>query len=326
MYIAAGELLEKVAGINWDQFVTNRIFTPLEMTSTSTSNSHFNASMDLAYPHIKGTPMEFLNYDNSGPAASINSCSDDLLKWMTMLLNKGTYKENQVLSENQYYNLTAPQTLLSSGPGEKIGGTHFFAYGLGWFMFDYEGRKVIQHGGGLPGFHSKVVLVPEDNLGYVILSNQLSGLVEALYKKILDIYLSDSNIDWAQRYHDGEKKQEARNKQKEEERLASRIPDTRPSYDLTSYTGIYEDKMYGKASIKVTNSRLSLEMLPSEKLFVSDLEHWENDTFKITFNDPFLPSGYVTFHADENGGIERFTIDLENPDFHFYKLDFMKID
>ena len=56
------------------------------------------------------------------------------------------------------------------------------------------------------------------------------------------------------------------------------------------------------------------------------MEHWENDTFKITFNDPFLPSGYVTFHDDDEGNIERLTIDLENPDFHFYKLDFIKID
>ncbi len=72
------------------------------------------------------------------------------------------------LPTDQYYKLTQSHTLLNSGQGEKIGGTHFYTYGLGWFMFDYEGRKIIQHGGGLPGFHSKVVFIPEDSVGYVI--------------------------------------------------------------------------------------------------------------------------------------------------------------
>lgn len=326
MYIAAGELIKKVTGRTWDEFVQERILTPLGMLSTTTSNSGFNGDMNVAYPHVDGETLEFLDYDNSGPAASMNTSSTDLLKWVEMQLNKGTYKEIQVFSKNQYYTMTAPHTLINAGPGETIGGTHFYAYGLGWFMFDYEGRKVIQHGGGLPGFHSKVVLVPEDNLGYVILSNQISGLVESVYKKILDFYLTDADTDWAMIYHENELKSKSRDEAAEAQRNSKRVTDTKPSLQLSSYAGTYQEKMYGEAVIENTEDGLAIVLRPSKKLFFSEMEHWENDTFKITFNDPFLPSGYVTFHADENGGIERFTIDLENPDFHFYKLDFMKID
>jgi hypothetical protein len=46
----------------------------------------------------------------------------------------------------------------------------------------------------------------------------------------------------------------------------------------------------------------------------------------VTFNDPFLPAGYVTFHEGTDHEVDHFTVDLENPDFHFYKLDFNKID
>ena len=84
--------------------------------------------------------------------------------------------------------------------------------------------------------------------------------------------------------------------------------------------------MYGKAVVSENNGILHLELLPTKRLFSSDLEHWEGDTFRITFQDPYLPSGYVTFHGSHDNRVSNFTIDLENPDFHFFKLDFKKID
>jgi hypothetical protein len=193
-------------------------------------------------------------------------------------------------------------------------------------MFDYEGRKVIQHGGGLPGFHSKLVIVPEENLGYVILANQLSGLVESVYKTILDFYLADSIADWTSIYYENEQAGKERQRMKEEQRMASRKTETSPGHVLSAYAGTYEDKMYGKAKISQRGETLSVVLEPSEKLFFGDLEHWEDETFRFTFNDPFLPPGYITFHGDEDGSVGRFTIDLENPDFHFFKLNFEKID
>ncbi len=326
MFIAAGEVLEEVTGDSWDQFLADRIFNPLGMASSTTSNGHFTPAMNLAYPHIDGKPLEFLDYDNCGPAASINTCSSDLLRWVKMWLGKGSRNGTTLFSESQYYKMTAPHTLMNSGRGEEVGGTHFRTYGLGWFMFDYKGRKVIQHGGGLPGFHSKVVLVPEDSLGVVILANQLSGLVEALYQKILNHYLEGPDTDWARLYYDYQKKGEARNQAREEERNATRARDTSPSHDLYAFTGTYEDTMYGKAMVVLEDGRLHLTLLPTAGLFSGALEHWENDTFQVTLADPFLPPGFVSFHSDEDNRVKRFTIDLENPDFHFYKLDFMKIE
>ncbi|MCD4683695.1 MAG: serine hydrolase, partial [Bacteroidales bacterium] len=330
MYITAGELIEEVSGKTWDEFIQEKIFEPLNMTSTSTTNSSFTENMNIAYPHIDGEPLEFLNYDNCGPAASINTSVDDLLKWVELMLNKGVYKNDTIFSEKEYYTLTSPHTILNAGPGEKINGTHFYSYGLGWFIYDYQGRKIIQHGGGLPGFHSKVVFIPEDSVGYVILANQLSGLVPAIDKKILDFLLlkpekQDEAKDWASIYLQGKKKQEERKMAKEKEKLESRISGTEPSLELNKYTGIYEDEMYGTAEIKLENDQLHLTLLPSKKLFTSKMEHWQNNTFRIKFNDPFLPEGFVSFKIDKIEGVQHFTIDLENPDFHFYKLKFEKV-
>ena len=325
MFIATGEVIYHVTGEIWDEFINDKIFDPLEMNRAITSNSGFNETMNIAWPHLEGKPMGFLNYDNSGPAASVNTSVSDLLKWVQLMLNKGQWNDTSIFSTDQYYQLVAPQTLLDAGGAEKVGGTHFSAYGLGWFMKDYKGRKIIQHGGGLPGFHSKVVFIPEDSIGYVILANELSLLVPALDKEILDYLLNDSITGYVTKYLAYKIKQKENEEAKRKQVEESRIKDTKPSLDLKKYTGIFEDEMYGQAEIKLVDDQLNLTLLPAKELFTTNLEHWHYDTFRIKLNDPFLPAGFVTFQTGEDGSIESFKINIENPDFHFYKLEFKKV-
>ena len=231
--------------------------------------------------------------------------------------------DSSIFSEKEYYNLVRPQTNLNAGRAITVQGTHFSAYGLGWSMKDYNGRKVIDHGGGLPGFHSRVVFVPEENLGYVILANELSLLIPALEKDLLDFHLNDS-LGWADKYFPYKKMQKDRESKKWEELEENRAENTRPSQSLESYTGIFEDKMYGKAEIRIEGEQLYLMMLPTADLLQGKMSHWHFDTFRIKVKDPFLPEGFVSFQIDETGDVEGFTINIENPDFHFYKLDFKK--
>jgi CubicO group peptidase (beta-lactamase class C family) len=324
MYIAAGEVIYHVTGKTWEEFVKEKIFNPLGMETTTTSNSGFTKNMNIAWPHIDGKPEGFINYDNSGPAASINTSSSELLKWVQLMLNKGAWNDTTVFSEKQYYNLVKPQSMLNSGKANIPNDTHFNTYALGWFVKDYAGMKVIDHGGGLPGFHSQVVFVPEDSLGYIILANEISLLVPALERDLLDFHLNDS-LGWATRYLPYKAMQKERVAKKVAKMEESRTKNTEPSLALESYTGTYEDKMYGRAEISMKDGNLFVELLPAKKLFHSTMEHWHYNTFKIKFNDPFLPEGFVTFHLDEKGEITSFKIDLENPDFHFYKLDFTKL-
>lgn len=329
MFIVAGEVIESVSGQIWDEFVTERIFNPLNMESSNTSTSQLNDDMNIAYPHIEAQPLEFINYDNCGPAASINTSASNLMNWVELMLNKGIYNDDTIFSQRQYYKLTSPHTLTRAGHGETIGGTHFSAYGLGWFLSDLRGRKIIQHGGGLPGFHSKVAFIPEDSLGIVIIANELSGLVGAVYNKILDFYLSDpnnpdENRDWATLYLEGTNRNKDREENAKIEKEESRKKGTQPSLTLDEYAGDFKDQMYGNAQINFDNEQLTLILLPTKKLFTGTLEHWEDDIFRFEFNDPFLPEGFINFEMDENGKVSGFTIDLENPDFHFYKLKFKK--
>lgn len=325
MFIIAGEVIREVSGMSWEDFIEEKIFIPLGMTSTTTTNTGFNPDMNIAWPHLDGELMDFINYDNSGPAASINSSVIDLLAWVKLMLDKGAIEDTSIFTENQYYKLVSPHTVLRAGRAEKIDGRHFASYGLGWFLYDYQGMKVIHHGGGLPGFHSKVVLVPEDSLGYVILANELGGLVGAIENKILDYHIGDAEKDWASLYLDYVNK----GKEREENRIAkldsSRIEGTKPSLELNDYIGTYEDKMYGPASVDIVDGALYVKLLPAAELLNSPMAHWHYDTFSIDFADPFLPKGLLSFHLNGYGEADYFTIDVYSPDFHFQKLKFERI-
>jgi CubicO group peptidase (beta-lactamase class C family) len=324
MFIAAGEVIARKSGKSWDLFMDERIFKPLGMYTTTTTNADFTSGMDIAWPHIDGKPVEFISYDNCGPAASMNSSAIDMMKWIKLLLGRGTADKNTIFSEEAYYRMVSPITVLNAGQAETVGERHFFGCGLGWFLHDYQGRKIIEHGGGLPGFHSKTVLVPEEKLGYVILANQLSGLVEAIYKKILDFYLVTEGKDWVQLYYEGELKQMAQVLEKEKQQEESKVAGTQPTLRTEEYAGMFEDSMYGKAEVILEHDQLILVMQPTKKLFTGNLEHWHYNTFKVKFYDPFLPPGFITFTINGKGEVDGFTIDLENPDFHFYKLRFIR--
>ncbi len=324
MFIAAGELILEVTGLTWDEFVTERIFSPLGMSTSTTTNNGFHDGMNIAWPHLDGSPMPFINYDNSGPAASINTSASELLRWVTLMLNKGQWNDSILFSESQYYKLVEPHTITGAARGERINGTHFYTYGLGWALTDYAGRKIIDHGGGLPGFHSKVVFVPEDDFGYVILANEISLLVPALERDLLDFHLNDS-LGWTERYLPYKDFQKESETEKWDKLEKERIPNTTPSLPLEAYTGLYEDEMYGQAEIVLSDHQLKVRLIPSGNLFVAEMDHWHLDTFKVKVKDPFLPAGFVTFSLGEDGKVTGFKINIENPDFHFYKLDFKKI-
>ena len=322
MFIVAGEVIEEITGQSWEEFVQTRIFDPLDMNRSTLTNKGFSDSQNIAHPHLKGKVQKFIDYDNSGPAASINSSVDDMLKWARFWLSKGRVDTNQILTERSYYTITKSYTSMNVRSGENMGGTHFSSTGLGWFLKDYAGRKIISHGGGLPGFLSKIAIVPEDSLGLIVLQNDIQPVFRDVERMILDLFLKDKKVDYISRSLDRKKIYESRSSKRKQEREESRVEDTRPSYSLDKYIGIYEDKMYGKAEISIDDGKMNISLLPTKKLFSSEMVHWHFDTFKIKFNDPFLPEGFVTFHKDSKGEITHFTIDLPNPDFHFYNLKF----
>lgn len=324
MFIIAGEVIEAVTGKTWETYVTERILKPLGMKYTTVSTNDLTDNENAATPHINKEPIELLNYDNAGPAASLNSCVEDLQKWLSMWLNKGELNDIRIVSKDVVSEVLTSQTALSGGAGDVIGGRHFTNAGMGWFLADYAGRKIVSHGGGLPGMISNVTFVPEDDLAVVILTNDDNRLPGALTYYVLDKYFGKEDEDRLQKAKEGWDKRMQRVDDFRAKRDSMRVEGTSLSLPVEDYAGTYVDDYYGTAEITNNGGSLTLKFVPAQQIFTGELTHWHHDTFEWKHNDPFLPTGLVTFHFDSEGKIKNFTVDLPNPDFHFFNLDFEK--
>jgi hypothetical protein len=175
-------------------------------------------------------------------------------------------------------------------------------YGLGWFLQDYKGRKVIEHGGAIDGMRAQVALVPEENLGLVILCNRGgSGLPAQLMFQVLDRYLNESGRDWSAEALASTRQTEKKADEMRAKQEAERAKDTKPSLPLEQYAGKYTDELYGDAEIKLDDDKLVLDRGPA---FVADLEHWHYDTFRAKFRDRTLDSQMLTFQLDASGKVK----------------------
>jgi hypothetical protein len=151
----------------------------------------------------------------------------------------------------------------------------------------------------------------------------MNFLPQALSMQIVDEYLGKTDSDWAGYFNERAKRYEEMKNEKENEKTENRIEGTSPSLELEGYTGIYNDNSYGEAKIELTDNKLVVSF-PTET-FVSEMEHWHYDTFKISLDD-YLPDGYITFDFNSKAEVTGFKIDLPNPDFHFNDLYFEKVE
>jgi len=322
MFMTAGEVIESASGMTWDAFVESRILKPLGMVRTASSFQQFSTDMNVAKPHLKGKEIFMLSYDNSGATAALNSSTADMSKWIDFWLDGGIVKGDTLLSEQTIKKLWSLHTPLGVSSFDERNGTHFKGYGLGWFLMDYDGKKVIHHGGGLPGYISKLALVPEDNLGIITLTNDMSSVPNFLMYAAIDWANGKDYTKWRDMFYEYKEGGEKREREQEEERLETRKEEPM-MLPLTDYLGIYEDAMYGKAEVSMGESGLIMSLLPAKELFTGKMEPWNDHAFKFDVNDPFLPFGVASFDVKEDI-VKGFTIELPNYDFHFDKLNFVK--
>ena len=191
---------------------------------------------------------------------------------------------------------------------------------------EYGGAEVVSHGGGYDGMISKTVLVPEKNLGFVILTNNINSLPSCLTFSILDEFLNvSSGKDWPAIFLEFKKSDEAGAAQAKIEAETKRLKETKPSLPLQEYVGTYSSPMYGDVEVKIEPSgELSIDFKPTA-LFKGKLSHWHLDTFKLNWTTQMmLPPGDVSFVINAQGKVEELRVFVENPDFDFTELKLMK--
>lgn len=311
-FTLAGLLVEILSGKSWDDFVTERIYSPLGMDRSLTGYSGLAGKTNIASPHAvldEDFPanVRFLGRFeaipwfklNSEPSGSVHTCAADLAKWLQFLLKNGS----PWIKPESFKELTSPQMIMHN-PGESEIGplyalqppTHFWTYGMGWWVLDYCGEKVCMHGGLLPGFNSMVAFLPEKEIGIAVTVNVHETLAHAsLFYTLMDILLDQPGRDWCAEYKMVAEGYMAQTRAGVQKKLANRLTDTSPSLPLEKYTGTYTSELYGDLAVGLEKGRLTLIY----GQISAELEHWQEDSFLAHWNLKGLSDDtFIAFAAD----------------------------
>lgn len=332
MFLAAGEVIKSASGKPWDNYIQEAFFDPLEMTRTRTSTNDLGSLDNVATPHkpVNGEniPIAWTNWDNMGAAGGIISSVHDMSQWLKLQLNEGILDGDTIFSpaiQNEMWNAHNIQKVSLSNK-HYMPSRHFRSYGLGWGLFDYHGRLIANHGGGYDGMYSRVILVPEENLGVVVLTNSMKGISTPISNYIVDRYLEVPERDWSAEGLQQSYRSEKFKSDRLVARGKSRVLNTKPTFPMSAYSGRYFDKMYGDIEIKYEGDNLRLEF-PSAPDLSAHLSHWHYDTFKINWDreHAWFDFGTLQFIMDNNGNIRGLNFDVPNDDIFFHELHPVKV-
>lgn len=322
MFMTAGYLVGKLTNSSWEEQIQKRIFAPLGMTNSNLSVQDMKLAPDAASAYMtdkeKSTKVDYRDINSMAPAGAINSSVNDMLKWVEFQLGDGTYKGKKLISETELNRMHSPQMLMNEDNPlnpELVD----MSYGLGWMIYRYKSMKIVEHGGNIDGFTALVYLVPEKNLGIVVLTNQNgAGINSVLARYATDLILGLEPIDWYKRAYGDEQKKEDEDKDKDKKNtLPKRIEGTKPSHELKDYAGEYEHGGYGKMKIVLEKNQLVARFNNLDY----PLQHWHYDVFRgvdSLYDINFL----MHFTVDNAGNITGMTVPLEPSvdDIVFQKL------
>jgi len=315
LYTVAGEVIEQVSGTVWEEFVRQRILGPVGMTTTDVRHSAGALKgQNIAATHAlvdgKLVQVKPFTSDNVNPAGGIHSNARDMARWMIVQLDSGRLGEKGRLfsekSARMLWTPVTPKPLNEYDSEPVLKQTEFLFYALGFNVQDYRGRKLISHTGGLPGYLSRMAMIPSEKLGITVLTNQESSAAfNAITFHILDHYLDAEQFDWLNAY---KTYNEYRNRKLDQEiRLAeaARNKNSRPSLLLEKYAGLYRDAWYGDIGIRFENGKLEISFQHTPELS-GNLEHWQYDSFVARWHDRTLRGdAFLSFFLGPDGSIEQ---------------------
>ncbi len=313
MYAAAGEVIAAVSGMPWEVFIQRRILDPVGMTETVTTLKGTQTVENVGQPHyrVDGTVVRIENasVDPVAAAGSIWSSVHDMSKWLRFLLAGGvTADGDRLLSEPVFAELFKPHSFVgldSFYPTAQLTNPRWRTYGLGWFQADYEGRAVDFHTGSIDGMVAIAGLIRDEGVGVYVLANRDHAEVRhALMYRVFDLFATDPPRDWNTDLLDLYGKLEAAGAESQRTAMAHRVADTSPSLPAAQYVGDFEDALYGTVNIAPDGQALRLRYGRQ----TGQLEHWNFDTFRVTWDARWRGSALVQFELGPTGTVDALSM------------------
>jgi CubicO group peptidase (beta-lactamase class C family) len=310
LWLASAKVIEKATGLSWEEAVSQKIFSPLAMTSSSTGLAGLFGSTNHAWPHLSGpkgaVPLEqnwpFAKWVYTyGPAGGINSNVLDMAKYARLHLH-GQVAGQQILSPESLEKLHTPHIYAggqSARPALGIAQAGRLSYCLGWLRQECSPSPIVWHNGGTSGCKAVLGVVPDHDIAIVVLSN-LGGtdLPEALMYKFYDLYLERPDQDYSANFLKSFKARQP-------------VAPVRPQpagepLPLQKYVGNYRNPAYGVAKVEKVGEQLKVSLGG----MIWMCSPWNRDSFSFPdFGNPADPPQMANFRCDAQGQV----VELEVP-------------
>lgn len=337
LYLVAGEVIARSSGETWEEFVQTRIIEPLEMKNSYSSLAQIEDREIAATPHSSETgPLKAIshfeqNCDNiNGAAGAIYSSASDICRWMLVHLNHGKYGDGldkQLFSKTRQGEMWTIHTSLPLIPIPRYR-NHFSGYGLGWRLADMNGNLVVSHTGGVPGMLSKTIMVPDLDLGIVVLTNTSLGggaVFETVSRTIQDSYMGLEDFGWMEKIATIQSRQQTKGDQVTEDVWKTVEAANDDHLDPNDYIGIYQDRWFGKVEVYPKADQLWFKSLRSPKL-VGQMHFYKANSFAIKWDYRDMNAdAFAIFSLDEEGKAQSIKMKGISPNIDF-SFDFQDLD
>lgn len=335
MFIVAGEVIHRVSGLSWAEFIEQRILKPVGMTSSFGSYNRAKAAnvsniIDAHAPvdgKVVAVPHDWNETGNA--AGGIMSNIKDMTTWAEFLINGFTTKDGKKLVTDkqiqQLWNLQISTPVALKNPYDS----NFGGYGLGWFLTDVKGHKQVYHTGGLIGTVTQFTLIPDLKLGIIVLTNQQSGAAfSTITNTIKDSYLGMPQKDWLKTYGDRMAKMEAEYANGKKEIFAKSDAfkkDKNSQIKGEQIVGTYTDPWFGDIQISREGNTFRIFCKNSPRLKGELLPYSPNVMIAKWDDRSYDADAFVNFNLDENGTAQGMKLkpisDVTDFSFDFEDLD-----
>ncbi|HWY46607.1 MAG TPA: serine hydrolase [Bryobacteraceae bacterium] len=323
MFAAAGYMIELQSGKRWEDFVLEKILSPLDMKGTSYSISDMTHQPDFGVPFTeKRDSFElykipyYEDIEGVAPCGAIASNIDDLSHWLIALMNDGKYKGRQVLPAEVLKATLEPAISLPNTLTESLGYWEILnsAYGMGRQTASYRGHLLTFHGGDLPGFHSQVSFMPREHFGVIVLviGDHAAPLYNVVSYNVYERLLGMDQTPWSERRLAMRLKSKEAAKQARAKAGEDRVPNTKPSHPLGDYVADYENPSYGVMKIGLKDNQLQFDF---HKIKMP-MTHFHYDRFD-TPDDERDGKWSVNFRTNPQGDVDQAVMSLDEAEAIF---------
>jgi CubicO group peptidase (beta-lactamase class C family) len=169
-YLAAGEFLAHLSGKSWSKWVEDRILTPANLSEVWIDYESTRSSGAFALPYVREMECPIFDEWTTAPAASMFATARGLAEWLVLQMDN----EQVIIDAEVIEQMSTPHTSVFDSP-EGANSIEVGQYGLGQFVDQLHGRKLIHHGGSIVGLSAFAGFCPDDGIGVVVLVNQTNS-------------------------------------------------------------------------------------------------------------------------------------------------------